>query len=110
MPFIDVRTSGELGEKQETELKAELGKAIALIPGKAESHLMVQFTDHCRLWFGGKRPENGPIVFVNVMLYGAAEPRYYEAFQNTVIPLMEEKLGAESVYLKFEEVPHWYWN
>ncbi len=107
MPFIDLRLSGEISKAQETELKADLGKAIALIPGKAESHLMVQFTDHCRLWFGG---EQGPIVFVNVMLYGASTPEHYGTFKDYVIPLLEKKLGAKSVYLKFEEVPNWYWN
>lgn len=108
MPFIDVKFSGEISAAQETELKADLGKAIALIPGKAESHLMVQFTDHCRLWFGGE--QDGPIVFVNVMLYGASTPEHYGAFQDYVIPLLEKKLGAKTVYLKFEEVPNWYWN
>lgn len=108
MPFIDVRFSGEISEARETELKADLGKAICLIPGKAESHLMVQFTDHCRLWFGGE--QDGPIVFVNVMLYGSAAPEHYAQFKDAVIPMLEEKLGAKTVYLKFEEVPNWYWN
>ena len=39
---------------QETALKAELGRAISLIPGKSESSLMIQFSDCCRLWFGGE--------------------------------------------------------
>lgn len=108
MPFIDVRFSGEISGAQEAEVKAELGKAIALIPGKSEGSLMVQFTDRCRLWFGGK--QDGPIVMVNVMLYGSATPEHYGRFKDAVIPMLEEKLGAESVYLKFEEVPNWYWN
>ncbi len=108
MPFIDVRFSGEISGAQETELKAGLGKAIGLIPGKSEGSLMVQVTDHCRLWFGGT--QDGPIVMVNVMLYGSAAAEHYEKFKDAVIPLLEEKLGAKTVYLKFEEVPHWYWN
>ncbi len=36
MPFLDVRTSCPVSSEQETLLKAELGKAIALIPGKSE--------------------------------------------------------------------------
>lgn len=108
MPFLDVRTSCPVSSEQETLLKAELGKAIALIPGKSESSLMVQFTDNCRLWMGGK--QDGPIAFVNVMIYGTAAQEACERFQAAVIPLLERELGAKHVYLKFEEVSHWFWN
>ena len=37
MPFIDVKVSCPLERAQELSLKAELGKAIALIPGKSEA-------------------------------------------------------------------------
>ena len=45
MPFIDVKLSCSLTKVQETALKAELGRAISLIPGKSESSLMIQFSD-----------------------------------------------------------------
>lgn len=108
MPFVDVRTSCPVSGGQESLLKAELGKAIALIPGKSESSLMVQFTDNCRLWFGGQ--QDGPIAFVNVMLYGASSKESYKSFSDAVVPLLERELGAKHVYLKFEEVPNWFWN
>lgn len=108
MPFIDVRTSTELTAEQERSVKAELGKAIALIPGKAEGGLMIQFTDNCRMWMGGE--QSGTIVFVNVMLYGAADKESYQRFSSAVIPMLEDKLNAAKVYLKFEEVPNWFWN
>lgn len=108
MPFIDVKMSGELDKALEETLKAELGKAIALIPGKSEDSLMIQFTDNCRLWFGGG--QEGPIVLVNVMLYGTSTREAYQKFSGRVIPVLEEKLGAKQVYLKFEEVPNWFWN
>lgn len=108
MPFVDLRASSAISAELEAEIKAELGKAIQLIPGKSESSLMVQFTDNCRLWFGGE--QNGTTVFVNVMLYGAADSQSYRSFGNAVIPMLEKKLGAAHVYLKFEEVPNWFWN
>ena len=107
MPFIDVRATETIGPEQEQTLKARLGEAIGLIPGKSEGSLMIQFSDNCRLWFGGQQ---GNFVFVNVMLYGAAEKRDYEMFQGAVIPVLEEVLGCEKVYLKFEEVPNWFWK
>ncbi len=108
MPFIDVRTSGEIAPETEEELKVELGKAISLIAGKSEGSLMVQFSDHCRLWFGGKQEKE--IVFVNVMLYGAAAKEDCKKFSDEVIPVLEKKLKAKKVYLKFEEVPNWFWG
>ena len=108
MPFIDVRSSGPIAPETEKSLKEVLGEKIALIPGKSESSLMIQFSDNCRLWFGGEQED--PIVFANVMVYGSAAPEYYAKFKDAVIPVFEEKLGAKSVYLKFEEVSNWFWN
>lgn len=106
MPFIDVRSSGEISRELEIELKTRLGRAIGLLPGKSEDSLMIQFSDHCRLWFGG---ETGNVAFVNVMLYGAAPKADYRQFSDTVIPMLEELLGVRHVYLKFEEVANWFW-
>lgn len=108
MPFIDVKVSCGLEVSKEERLKAELGKAIGLIPGKSEGSLMIQFTDHCRLWFAGQ--QDGPIAFLNVMVYGTVSREGCEKFKNAVIPLFQQELGAKRVYLKFEEVPNWFWN
>lgn len=107
MPFIDVRTDKTISAEQEITLKAELGSAISLIPGKSEDSLMMRFTDGCRMWFGGKQ---GNAAMVNVMLYGAADSESYKRFSDRVIPVIEKTLGVGRVYLKFEEVPNWYWN
>ena len=108
MPFIDVHCSGPVSPEQEIGLKTALGEAISLIPGKSEGSLMLQVTENCRLWFGGK--QEGIIAFVNVMLYGAAPRDAYESFSAAAIPLVQRELGAKTVYLKFEEVPNWFWN
>ena len=44
MPFIDVKTSAELNSEKIEQIKSDLGKAIALIPGKSENWLMVNIT------------------------------------------------------------------
>ena len=107
MPFIDVRASVPISEAQELTLKTQLGKAISLLPGKSEASLMVQVTGNCRMWLGG---EQGPMALVNVMLYGTATPEACKRFSGEVIPFVERELGLERVYLKFEEVPNWFWN
>ncbi len=40
MPYIDVKMTKKLELNQIEALKSELGKAIALFPGKTESWLM----------------------------------------------------------------------
>lgn len=45
MPFIKVKTSCPITKEQESELKARLGKAIELIPGKSEAYLLLEFED-----------------------------------------------------------------
>ena len=57
MPFINSKISVKLTEEQEKKIKDRLGKAIALIPGKTESWLMVGFEDDYKLYFKGEACE-----------------------------------------------------
>jgi hypothetical protein len=41
MPYINTKLSTSLSKEKETALKEQFGKAIALIPGKSESWLML---------------------------------------------------------------------
>lgn len=107
MPFIDVRANCPITGEQETKLKTELGKAIALIPGKSESSLMVQLAGGAKMWFGGS--EEGPIVMANVSIYGTAPESAFQAFGEEAVKLFREILGAKHVYVKFEETTNWAW-
>lgn len=51
MPMIDTKVSVPISTETEERMKEQLGKAIALLPGKSEKWLMLRF--------GGKRP---PVV------------------------------------------------
>lgn len=107
MPFVDVRTSCPVTAEQEIKLKAGLGKAISLIPGKSESSLMVQIAGGSRMWFGGS--EEGPIVMANVSIYGTAPESAFQKFGEAAVQLFQEALGAKHVYVKFEETTNWAW-
>lgn len=107
MPFVDVRTSCAVTAEQETRLKAGLGEAISLIPGKSESALMVQIAGESRMWFGGS--EEGPIVMANVAIYGTAPAGAFQKFGEAAVSLFQEVLGAKHVYVKFEETTNWAW-
>lgn len=107
MPFLDVRVSSPVTEEQETSLKAGLGEAIALIPGKSESSLMVQIADDCHMWFGGS--EEGPIVMMKVSIYGSAPESAFRKFGSEAVKLFQEILGAKQVYVKLDETTKWAW-
>lgn len=107
MPFIDVRANCPVTGEQETLLKAGLGKAISLIPGKSESSLMVQIAPECRMWFGGS--EAGPIVMAKVSIYGTAAEGSFEKFGEAAVALFRQVLGAEHVYVKLDETIDWAW-
>ena len=64
MPFINLKTTAEISKENEEQLKADFGKKIALIPGKSESWLMLNFEDKCRMAFRGE--SNPDIAMIEV--------------------------------------------
>lgn len=110
MPYIDFNVSNTLTSQKENLIKSGLGKIIEEIPGKTESRLMIQFKDNCRLWFGGENSE--PMAFINVMVYGSALKDSYQAFSDKAIQLIsaELEIPGNNIYVKFEEVPNWFWG
>lgn len=107
MPFIDVKASCTVTGEQELRLKAELGRAVALLPGKSEESLMLRFTDNCRMWFAGA--QHGPIVMLDAAIYGSAPPEAASAFGSRAVALCKEVLGAETVYFKLAQTTDWAW-
>ncbi len=55
MPYIAVHTERSLGAPEKESLKAALGQAITVIPGKKEKGLMVEICDGCDLYYGGQK-------------------------------------------------------
>ena len=110
MPYIDVKLSCGLSNEKEELLKAAFGRLIADIPGKTEDYFMVKFEDNCRLWFRGKN--SNPIAFVNVMLYGKAEASAYQKLSEDILALLKNEMNVQptNAYVKFEEVPNWFWG
>lgn len=43
MPFITCKVNRPVSREQEVELKARIGKAIELVPGKSEQYLLLSF-------------------------------------------------------------------
>lgn len=110
MPYISTKTNVSISKEKEQELKVLLGKAIENIPGKTERWLMLSFEDNCRLWFRGNADE--PIAYIEVKLFGKAQPSAYKAMTEAICDIVEGELNVPSsnIYVKYEEVSTWGWN
>ena len=58
MPFIDSKITVSVPQDKRDILKAELGKAVAIL-NKPESFLMLGFEDNYDLYMGGKKLDKG---------------------------------------------------
>lgn len=110
MPFIDVKTSCALNEERIEKIKSELGRAIALIPGKSENWLMVNIDDNCNLYFKGTDDKN--TAFVNVSIFGETSKSSCESLTAEICNILEKSAGIPSdrVYVKFEFSNMWGYN
>ena len=109
MPFIDAKLTGTVSNDQREVLKAELGKAIALMD-KPESFLMIGFHDNYDLYFGGTRMEKG--AYVSIAMLGEPDRTKNEAMTARVTEILQEQLGIppKCVYVSYHGVRDWGWR
>ena len=110
MPFIDSKVNVKTTAEQQKELKARLGKAIAAIPGKSESWLMVNLEDDRTMYFRGDDSE--PIAYVCVNIYGGPDERAFDKMTAEVTKIYGEVLGVkpDHMYIKYDASLYWGWN
>lgn len=109
MPFIDVKTNKQVSKAQEIALKEELGQAIAILPGKSETWLMLDIHDQSRMYFHG---DDAPCAMVQVQVFGKINSAKCEELTAKVCAIMQDVLDVpqDSTYVKYEEVSLWGWN
>ncbi len=110
MPFINSKISTKISDAQEKEIKTRLGEAIAILPGKSESWLMVGFEPEYRLYFKGSNSE--PLAYVEVSVYGNEDPAGFERLTGKICEIFKDVLGIkpENVYVKYDATKNWGWN
>lgn len=110
MPFISTTTNASVSKETETRLKARLGQAIALIPGKSESWLMLSFHPDTAMYFRGNGDEK--LAYVCVSLFGKATNKDYDKLTSEITDIISSELSInpDGIYVKYEEVDHWGWN
>jgi phenylpyruvate tautomerase PptA (4-oxalocrotonate tautomerase family) len=107
MPFINVKVNGKITDEKEKNIKTKLGKAIEIIPGKLEAHLMIAFEDEQRMYFRGKNDK--PMAFIEVKILGKATSQAYNELTAAICDIFEKELGISpsQIYVKYEETEHW---
>ena len=110
MPCIQTKVSVKMTEQQEKAIKAKLGQAISLIPGKSENWLMLTFEDGCKIYFQGDCDK--PAAFVEVKIYGKANGSVYNQMTAAITDILSKELqiAPNRIYVKYEEVTYWGWN
>lgn len=108
MPFIDARISKKLTDEEIINLKADLGKAIAVFPGKSESWLMVNIEDGKKMFFKGSDED---CAFAEVKLFGSADASFSDKFTARFCDFMENLgISPDRVYVRYEGGNLWGWN
>lgn len=107
MPFVVVRLNMAMTTEQELELKARLGQAVGLVPGKSEEHLLVDVEDGCHLFLAGDGQT--PLAYLEVSVFGNEVHAGYAAFTKAVAQSLQDVLGIapDHVYLHFSDVAAW---
>ena len=110
MTFINSKVSVSRSKEKRDAVKAKLGLAITLVPGKSENWLMVGFEDSYDLYFQGN--QDGPTAFVEVKVYGGASPDAFTKLTGEICDIYQEELGIPKnrIYVKYEAVENWGWN
>ncbi len=109
MPFIDSKVSVKLTEEQKKELKSRLGQAIALIPGKSESWLMVNLEDGQNMYFRGD--DSQPVAFISVNIYGREDQAAFSRMTAELTKIYGELgIAPDHMYIRYAASMDWGWN
>lgn len=110
MPFIDTTTNVAIPSRKEESIKARMGQAIELIPGKTEGWLMLSFHENVPMYFKGDGDE--PCAICQVKLFGHAEEADYANLTEALTDILRDELEIEAdrIYITYQEIDVWGWN
>ena len=106
MPYIAINTSENLSGALKEKLKSEIGRIVALIPGKSEEVTMVDLSGGRSMYMGGAAV---PCAYIDVKVYTRADQEGKKRFAREMFKLLEQELGikTDNMYLSVTEFEHW---
>jgi phenylpyruvate tautomerase PptA (4-oxalocrotonate tautomerase family) len=106
MPYISVTLGQKLSDSQKEKLKSELGRLIALIPGKSEADLIVAVRDSDAVYSGG---EAVPCMYMDVRVYTKTTEEAKQRFTRETCAFIAKTFGipVNRQYLTISEYDNW---
>jgi len=106
MPYIAVNTTQVLSPALKERIKGELGRLIAILPGKDEDGLFVDFSGGRNIYKAGKEVEG---AFIDLRVYKKSPLDAKKAFTKEVFDLLDRELDIKKnhVYLSIGEYENW---
>ncbi|MBU3199226.1 hypothetical protein LL037_10430 [Clostridium estertheticum] len=107
MPFIISKVNVPISKEQEIQLKARLGKAIELVPGKSEEYLLTGFEENYHLYLRGD--DSQPIAYIKASIFGNEGHYGYDKLTMEITKIFGEILGIapHHVYVKYDDIQGW---
>lgn len=107
MPFVVARTNAGLSRKQKEQLKDQLGKAMALVPGKSARDMLLTIEDGASMWLAGEGSK--PMAYVDAALFGTEDHAGYDMYTAAVSRAFAEVVGIEPdrVFVRVGEIGAW---
>lgn len=107
MPFINLKTTKSLSDKDKLDLKSEFGKAISTIPGKSEHWLMISLQDDATMYFQGNNDQD--IAFIEVKIYGKSSSDVYNKLTAKLSEIVSStlKISEDHIYVSYFETNYW---
>lgn len=107
MPFILTRVNIALSDEQEIALKAGLGEAISLVPGKSEASLMLGFESAYHLYLHGEASQ--PVAYITVAVFNNESHCGYQQLSAAITQLFNRVLAIEpdKIFIRYEDIPVW---
>lgn len=105
MPYINTKVNFKLTEDNIQNIKAKLGEAITVFPGKTEQYLMLNFDDECRMFMAGD--DSVRMAMVEVKVFGHIDN--CDEMTPVLTDIFAAELGIDpsKIYVKYEECFYW---
>ena len=104
MPFVSVKSAMPVSEEKMDTLQKEIGRIIALVPGKTIDNCMTQIEGDAHIFMSGKPAK---VVFCEVRMYGEAPKESKAQVAQELDVLFANELGAQKAYVNFMESTEW---
>jgi phenylpyruvate tautomerase PptA (4-oxalocrotonate tautomerase family) len=106
MPYIQVTIGQKLSAPQKERLKSELGRLIAIIPGKSEQGLIVNIQDGSSLYMGGTEE---PSAYIDLRVYTKTDGEAKKRITREIFGLITREFAIPTgrQYLTISEYDQW---